>query len=96
MLRYMTANQLADLVKGEVMLEYEWLEEGEATATQLTPGAPSETGTYFAVVKHHLYDNMEYVVLHYLKHKNEYHAISFRLDKMVKPDDIVGYIKEVT
>jgi hypothetical protein len=32
MLRYMTANQLADMAKGDIVLQYEWLDESESPA----------------------------------------------------------------
>jgi hypothetical protein len=71
---------------------WEWLDES-APAPQLTPGAPTETGTYFAIVKHHIHDRMEYVVLHFLKHKNEYHAIGHGMNRMVKGEEIVGWVR---
>jgi hypothetical protein len=70
---------------------WEWLNE-IAPVQPLTPGAPTETGTYFAIVKHHIHDRMEYVVLHFLKHKNEYHAIGHSMNRMVKGEEIVGWV----
>jgi hypothetical protein len=70
------------------------LDEGKAaTPATLTLGAPETTGQYFAVVRHYLHGTLEYVVLHYLKHKEEYHVKGHALDRMVKKEDVYGYVR---
>lgn len=57
----------------------------------LTPGAPTTTGTYFAVLKPFIGDKDEMVVLHYQADKGVYYAYGMH-SRPVKAEDVIGYV----
>lgn len=59
---------------------------------QLIPGAPTTTGTYFAVIKCYVSDEPQMCVLHYQAHKNLYRAVGHAFNIEVKAEDVVGYV----
>jgi hypothetical protein len=59
---------------------------------QLTPGCPSITGTYFAVIKSYVIDEMEKCILHYNKSKGTLRAVGHAFNIEVRESDVVGYI----
>lgn len=59
---------------------------------QLIPGAPTTTGTYFAVVKLYTTDDPQRCILHYQAHKALYRAVGHAFNVEVKAEDIVGYV----
>lgn len=61
---------------------------------QLIPGPPTETGTYFAVIKCYVSDEPQMCVLHYQAHKELYRAVGHAFNIEVKAEDIVGYVRE--
>ncbi len=61
---------------------------------QLIPGAPTETGTYFAVIKLYTTDDPQRCVLHYQKHKDLYIAVGHAFSIDVQAGDVVGYVGE--
>ena len=61
---------------------------------QLIPGAPTETGTYFAVVKLYTTEDPQRCVLHYQKHKDLYHAVGHAFSVDLQAGDVVGYVGE--
>lgn len=60
--------------------------------SSLTPGAPTATGTYFAVIRHHISGDDEMCVLHYREHKKLYRAVGHCFNRKVNAGEIVGYI----
>lgn len=62
---------------------------------QLTPGPPTATGTYFAVIRCYVSDEPQMCVLHYQAHKNIYRAVGHAFNVEVKAEDVVGYVGEV-
>lgn len=74
-----------------------WIKEygDKRAATSLIPGPPTETGTYFAVIKPYVGDEPQRCVLHYQAHKNLYRAAGHAFNIIVQPEDVVGYIGEV-
>lgn len=61
---------------------------------QLIPGAPTTTGTYFAVIKCYVSEDPQMCVLHYQAHKNLYRAVGHAFSVEVKAEDVVGYVGE--
>jgi hypothetical protein len=61
----------------------------------LISGAPTITGTYFAVIKDYINDDPQMCVLHYQAHKNIYKAAGHAFNIEVKTEDIVGYVGEI-
>lgn len=61
---------------------------------QLTPGAPTATGTYFAVIKCYVSDEPQMCVLHFQAHKALYRAVGHAFNVEVKAEDVVGYVGE--
>lgn len=64
------------------------------SATSLIPGAPTITGTYFAVIKCYVSDDPQMCVLHYQAHKSVYRAAGHAFSIEVKAEDVVGYVGE--
>lgn len=65
------------------------------SAHELTPGAPTTTGTYFAVIKGYINDEPQMYVLHYQSHKNIYKAAGHAFNIEVKGEDVVGYVNQL-
>jgi hypothetical protein len=57
----------------------------------LIPGAPTATGTYFAVMKPYVGDRDEMVVIHYQADKGVYYAYGV-MSRPVKAEDVIGFI----
>lgn len=72
------------------------MEKKNPISELLTPGAPTVTGTYFAIIKPYTGDEQQYCVLHYQAHKNLYRAAGHCFNIEVKKEDIVGYVGEVS
>lgn len=74
----------------EMQKNYETI-VAERAANHLTPGAPTTTGTYFAVLKPFVGDRDEMVVIHYQADKGVYYAYG-QFSRPIKAEDIIGYI----
>jgi hypothetical protein len=61
---------------------------------QLIPCAPTESGTYFAVVKLYTTEDPQRCVLHYQKHKGTYRAVGHAFSVEVQAGDVMGYVGE--
>jgi hypothetical protein len=73
-------------------LNHLYQDEQPLHAEQLIPGAPTETGTYFAVVKLYTTEDPQRCVLHYQKHKDICRAVGHAFNVEVQAEDVVGYV----
>jgi hypothetical protein len=80
-------NEDSDLIFAELNNRF----KGLLKAHPLTPGAPTTTGTYFAVMKPYVGDRDEMVVIHYQADKGVYYAYGV-MSRPVKAEDVIGYI----
>lgn len=79
-------NEDPDLIFAELNNRF----KGLLKAHHLTPGAPTTTGTYFAVVRG-INDDDEMVVLHYRADKGVYYAYGV-MSRPVKAEEIIGHV----